>query len=111
MASNTSAVWNFFLKESSEIALCLLCTQIYSRKGRGTTNLINHLKSMHKEEYAEMLEVERKSAEKKDLVKTLQKVLGERKSPEKKNSVKTFQKVKPDNGQMRVEEYITSQIL
>lgn len=93
MASGTftsSAVWNFFLKESSDNAQCLLCNQIYSRKGRGTTNLKNHLKSKHKEQYAEMLEEEKKSEEKKDAVKT------------------PLQKVQSDFRQKTVEECFTS---
>lgn len=58
------------MKQSSDNAKCLLCKQIYSRKGRGTSSLKNHLKSKHKEQYAEMLKEENKPAEQKDPVKT-----------------------------------------
>ena len=67
MASGTkSAVWRFFLKESKDWALCFTCNKRYSRKGRGTSNLKNHLKSKHKDQYEELLKEEEANAEKKD---------------------------------------------
>ncbi|MPC34211.1 Zinc finger BED domain-containing protein 4 [Portunus trituberculatus] len=59
----TSAVWQFFLK-SNENAQCLECGKNYSRKGHGTSNFIKHLRSVHKEQYAKLLEEQKNVLEK-----------------------------------------------
>ena len=46
--------WRFFTKEDSDKAKCVLCEKLYSRKGRSTTNLKNHIQSMHKLKYVEV---------------------------------------------------------
>lgn len=55
---STSAVWKYFTCLSSELAQCCLCFRNYSRKGRGTTSLKSHLRSMHKEQYRDLLDFE-----------------------------------------------------
>ncbi|XP_017859657.1 PREDICTED: zinc finger BED domain-containing protein 4 [Drosophila arizonae] len=54
--SKKSRVWNFFYKESDTVAICCLCHKNYSRKGRGTTCLRNHLKSKHPAEFLTLSE-------------------------------------------------------
>ncbi|KAH8411927.1 hypothetical protein KR222_002513 [Zaprionus bogoriensis] len=54
--SKKSRVWNFFYKESDTVATCCLCHKNYSRKGRGTTCLRNHLKSKHPAEFQTLSE-------------------------------------------------------
>ncbi|XP_032592401.1 zinc finger BED domain-containing protein 4 isoform X2 [Drosophila grimshawi] len=54
--SKKSRVWNFFYKQSDTVAICCLCHNNYSRKGRGTTCLRNHLKSKHPVEFLTLSE-------------------------------------------------------
>ncbi|SPP81549.1 uncharacterized protein LOC117584298 isoform X1 [Drosophila guanche] len=54
--SKKSNVWQFFSKTSDTVATCCLCKRDYSRKGRGTTCLRNHLKSKHRAEFRELSE-------------------------------------------------------
>ena len=63
MASHSSEVWKYFQKLPNESSQCLLCNKNYSRKGRGTTSLRNHLQSMHKNEFQELMSGERKKSE------------------------------------------------
>ncbi|KAH8263743.1 hypothetical protein KR044_013377, partial [Drosophila immigrans] len=56
--SKRSRVWNFFYKESDTVARCCLCHKNYSRKGRGTTCLRNHLKSKHPCEFQTLSETD-----------------------------------------------------
>ncbi|XP_017069963.2 zinc finger BED domain-containing protein 4 [Drosophila eugracilis] len=49
--SKKSNVWQYFYKTSGTVATCLLCNRNYSRRGRGTTCLRNHLKSKHPPEF------------------------------------------------------------
>ena len=63
MAANTyrrkSPIWDYLqLAEDSKYALCNYCGKLISRGGDSTrvystTNLVNHLKSTHKEAYQE----------------------------------------------------------
>ncbi|KAH8251178.1 hypothetical protein KR032_001548, partial [Drosophila birchii] len=55
--SKKSNVWQFFYKASDTVATCCLCNKNYSRKGRGTTCLRNHLKSKHQEEFLTLEDV------------------------------------------------------
>lgn len=43
-----SIVWTFFKNKSTENAVCSLCSKIISCKGRSTSGLLRHLKSLHK---------------------------------------------------------------
>ncbi|XP_017111440.1 E3 SUMO-protein ligase ZBED1 isoform X1 [Drosophila elegans] len=54
--SKKSNVWQFFYKASDTVATCCLCNRNYSRKGRGTTCLRNHLKSKHPGEFLTLSE-------------------------------------------------------
>lgn len=54
--SKKSNVWQFFYKASDTVATCCLCQRNYSRKGRGTTCLRNHLKSRHPAEFMTLTE-------------------------------------------------------
>ncbi|KAH8329280.1 hypothetical protein KR074_006895 [Drosophila pseudoananassae] len=54
--SKKSNVWQFFYKASDTVATCCLCQRNYSRKGRGTTCLRNHLKSRHPAEFITLSE-------------------------------------------------------
>jgi hypothetical protein len=56
--------WKYFTKVSNDSAKCNLCSKSYSRKGRSTTNLKNHLKSMHKKEYEELNNEQNEATEK-----------------------------------------------
>ena len=85
------ALWKYFISKSSDLAQCLLCKKDYSRKGRGTTSLKNHLKSVHKEQFEELMAKETKKLE------------------EKINIEKTpLQKAKTDAKQRNVAEYFQS---
>ncbi|XP_020810433.1 uncharacterized protein LOC110185771 [Drosophila serrata] len=55
--SKKSNVWQFFYKASETVATCCLCNRNYSRKGRGTTCLRNHLKSKHQDEFLTLEDV------------------------------------------------------
>ena len=60
MAPPKSAVWKYFTCISNELAKCNLCSLNFSRKGKGTTSLRNHLKSKHPNELKiTQLEVEK----------------------------------------------------
>ncbi|XP_022219331.2 uncharacterized protein LOC111072049 [Drosophila obscura] len=55
--SKKSNVWQFFRKANVDaVATCCLCKRDYSRKGRGTTCLRNHLKSKHPAEFRKLSE-------------------------------------------------------
>ncbi|XP_001355778.3 zinc finger BED domain-containing protein 1 isoform X1 [Drosophila pseudoobscura] len=54
--SKKSNVWQFFYKANDTVATCCLCNRNYSRKGRGTTCLRNHLKSKHPVEFQTLAE-------------------------------------------------------
>lgn len=60
-----SAVWKYFELVSKDVAKCKLCNKNYSRKGRGTTSLKNHLKSIHSSQYKEVIDADL-SAKKKE---------------------------------------------
>ena len=47
----SSAIWKYFVLVNDEGAKCKICDGIYSRKGKGTTSLKNHLQRKHSEEY------------------------------------------------------------
>ncbi|KAM3964034.1 zinc finger BED domain-containing protein 4-like [Aphomia sociella] len=49
-----SDIWNYFKpnEHNQDKADCKICNKTYSRKGRTTSSLKNHLKSMHSEEFA-----------------------------------------------------------
>ena len=57
MANRKSSVWKYFIDKCADSVQCSLCNKSYSNKGRGTTSLKNHLRSMHKKEYNELNEV------------------------------------------------------
>lgn len=48
-----SSIWNYFTinKNDPEKSECNICNKSYSRKGRTTSSLKNHLKSIHPEEF------------------------------------------------------------
>lgn len=64
MASKSSEVRIYFMNKPNDLAQCLLCKKDYSRKGRRTTSLKDHLKSVHKEQFEELIAEERKKSEK-----------------------------------------------
>ncbi|XP_036338526.1 uncharacterized protein LOC118748248 isoform X2 [Rhagoletis pomonella] len=49
-----SGVWSYFKldEHDREKSKCNICNKIYSRKGRTTSSLTNHLKSMHPEQFS-----------------------------------------------------------
>lgn len=49
-----SGIWYYFEpnKDDHDKADCKICNKSYSRKGRTTSSLKNHLKSMHPEEFS-----------------------------------------------------------
>lgn len=49
-----SQVWNYFTIYDGENVQCNLCDKKYSRKGRTTSAMRNHLEALHKNEYAEL---------------------------------------------------------
>lgn len=64
MSSRTSSIWNYFSVENEvdKLAKCSVCTKFISRgkdvKSYGTSALRGHLASLHKKEYAELLNME-----------------------------------------------------
>ncbi|EDW77998.1 uncharacterized protein Dwil_GK24779 [Drosophila willistoni] len=58
MSSRKSNVWHFFYKTNQTTAVCTLCGRNYSRKGRGTTCLRNHLRSLHPVEFLTLSETD-----------------------------------------------------
>src|SRR5215469_16546886 len=55
MTSKTRIVWKYFKEESNDSVKCSLCSKIYSRRDRGTSSLKNHLRSMHIEQFKQMI--------------------------------------------------------
>ncbi|CAH0548584.1 unnamed protein product [Brassicogethes aeneus] len=47
-----SFIWHYFTSIDQDSAMCNICKKLYSRKGRTTTSLKSHLKSIHPEEYS-----------------------------------------------------------
>lgn len=47
----SSVIWKYFEIVNDECAKCKICDGKYSRKGKGTTSLKNHLQRKHPEEY------------------------------------------------------------
>lgn len=64
-SSHKSVLWDYFELISDDMAKCKLCNNNYSRKGRTTSGLRNHLGSKHPEEYKALSrkEEERKGKE------------------------------------------------
>lgn len=48
-----SEIWRYFEYINADSAKCKVCGKFYSRKGRTTTPLKNHLKSAHFKQYIE----------------------------------------------------------
>lgn len=48
-----SEIWIYFkpVENDRDKSQCKICSKTYSRKGRTTSSLKNHLKSMHPEEF------------------------------------------------------------
>ncbi|XP_050508041.1 zinc finger BED domain-containing protein 4-like [Diabrotica virgifera virgifera] len=68
--SNYSEIWTYFTPIcDAERAKCKLCNKEYSRKGRTTTAMRNHLKAMHKTEFSKLEECEKR---KQDASKSLE---------------------------------------
>src|SRR5215469_7470220 len=55
MTSKTSIVRKYFKEESNDSVRCSLCSKIYLKIGRGTSSLKNHLRSMHIEQFKQMI--------------------------------------------------------
>lgn len=53
MKPKTSPIWNYFVPMNESSAKCKICKKVYSRKGRTTTALKSHLKSLHPEKFEE----------------------------------------------------------
>ncbi|XP_050514956.1 zinc finger BED domain-containing protein 4-like [Diabrotica virgifera virgifera] len=65
-----SEIWTYFTPIcDAERAKCKLCNKEYSRKGRTTTAMRNHLKAMHKTEFSKLEECEKR---KQDASKSLE---------------------------------------
>ena len=58
MKPKSSPLWNYYEEIDANFAKCKLCSKLYSRGGRSTTPLRNHLKSKHVEKYAELCDIE-----------------------------------------------------
>ncbi|KAJ8718316.1 hypothetical protein PYW08_002553 [Mythimna loreyi] len=59
----SSDIWQCFEEVDENFAKCLICFNNYSRKGRTTSSLKGHLRSMHKEKYKELFEAEEQLVE------------------------------------------------
>ncbi|GBP96701.1 Trypsin CFT-1 [Eumeta japonica] len=57
--SVSSEIWTYFTLCDAERARCKICNNEYPLKGRTTTAMRNHLKSMHKNEFAELEKCEK----------------------------------------------------
>uniref|UniRef100_A0A1Y1K8A3 BED-type domain-containing protein n=1 Tax=Photinus pyralis TaxID=7054 RepID=A0A1Y1K8A3_PHOPY len=53
MKPKTSAIWGYFVEINESTAKCQVCGKLYSRKGRTTTALKSHLKSLHATKFEE----------------------------------------------------------
>ncbi|CAF4947327.1 unnamed protein product [Pieris macdunnoughi] len=58
MKPKTSEIWQYFVEVDDNYAKCKSCGKNYSRKGRTTTSLKGHLKSIHKEQFEELCKLE-----------------------------------------------------
>ncbi|XP_013145332.1 PREDICTED: zinc finger BED domain-containing protein 4 [Papilio polytes] len=58
MKPKTSKIWQYFLAIDDNFATCITCGKTYSRKGRTTTSLKGHLRSIHIEKYQEFCKLE-----------------------------------------------------
>ncbi|XP_072398216.1 zinc finger BED domain-containing protein 4-like [Diabrotica undecimpunctata] len=66
--SNYSEIWTYFSPLcDTERAKCKLCNKEYSRKGRTTTAMRNHLKALHKTEFSKLEECENRKVASKSL--------------------------------------------
>ena len=54
--ARVSEVWTYFTIYDAENVNCKLCDKKYSRKGRTTSAMRNHLETKHKNEYDEFTE-------------------------------------------------------
>ncbi|XP_071050648.1 zinc finger BED domain-containing protein 4-like [Onthophagus taurus] len=54
MKPKTSFIWEYFSEINSSVARCNICEKEYSRKGRTTSSLKNHLKSKHAKIFEEL---------------------------------------------------------
>lgn len=61
-----SLIWKYFEPNGQDNALCIICKKKYSRKGRTTTSLKNHLKSMHSEQYSAFKNLESEQQKNKE---------------------------------------------
>lgn len=64
--THISEVWMYFTICDTENVNCKLCDKKYSRKGRSTSAMRNHLEAKHKNEYEEL---KKREHEKQDAVK------------------------------------------
>jgi hypothetical protein len=58
MKPKSSSIWNYFVEINDSSAKCKICDKVYSRKGRTTTALKSHLKSLHAEKFAEFEKID-----------------------------------------------------
>lgn len=84
MKPKTSDIWQYFIPIGDDYATCKTCLKNYSRKGRTTTSLRMHLKSMHKETYKEFFKLN----EQKELAKVNQTSLQQTKMQTKEDGTK-----------------------
>lgn len=78
-SSKKSLVWKYYQQQNVDMVVCLICKRNYSRKGRGTSSLWNHLKSLHRKQFEELAEEQAKHLKEKDIENApLQKELGPR---------------------------------
>lgn len=64
---HSSEVWTYFIITDVENVICKLCDKKYSRKGRTTSAMRNHLEVKHKNEYDEL---KRRENEKRDVARS-----------------------------------------
>ncbi|XP_072762595.1 zinc finger BED domain-containing protein 4-like [Anoplolepis gracilipes] len=60
---NSSPIWTYFLLSDTDHAKCKICNKLISRKGRTTSAMRNHIKSIHKEEFRNLENIENQKRE------------------------------------------------
>lgn len=105
MKPKTSEIWQYFVEVDDNYAKCKSCGKNYSRKGRTTTSLKGHLKSIHKEQFEELCKLE-EQREKEKLQQTssstpvqqARRQLSLEESTKKKSNVGYFTPQSKENG-------------
>lgn len=85
--SNSSPIWTYFLLSDTDHAKCKICNKLISRKGRTTSAMRNHIKSIHKEEFSNLEKIENQKREELTILSNLSPHQASRKNELKQSSI------------------------